>query len=267
MGRTDKSSPNSLLAKVQQQGWTERLAAQFQDEFGERLRWLVVVQMERVGLLQWRIDPDRVSTLPSQRLELYENTLSDLWVRLLEGLIGQYLNRVRDGHVHQDFIPYTSGVVRHLVIENARLLGLLGRETPGEIIRSICEARLDKTRIARMAWAKFCLEHKVRSELLAAYPRSLFRRAHRSIHRVADYFFEVFIPGNCEGLASRGRRMLDSLVEDFVDSAEQCERACEYIGSVTPFANRGVVREESTDPDDSEYLAVLQQQSERGWLH
>jgi len=247
-----------LLKRIRRRGWTEKLATAFQAKYERHLQWIVIVHMEKAGLLQWRIAPDQAHALSNRRLELYENTLSDMWIQLFEGLSEKYLDRVEKGRVHQEFIPYMSGVVRHLVIENARSLGLLGRETPTEILRSICEAKLEKTRETRTSWAKFCLEHKVRMDLLMIYPRDLFEDAYSRIHRVVDFFFEQFIPSKCSSLQERGHRLLDSLVEEFAESQEDYSQALDYIGTITPFADRGMDIDETAGSADDEYFALLQ---------
>jgi len=256
---TKQKEIDSLLKRIRRRGWTDRLASEFQAKYERRLQWMVIVHMEKAGLLQWRIGPDQVDALSNRRLELYENSVSDVWIRLFRGLTNTYLERVESGKVHQAFLPYMNGVIRHLVIENARSLGLLGRETPTEILRSICEAKLEKTRETRTSWAKYCLEHKVRTDLLLIYPRDLFERAYGSIHRIVDFFFEQFMPNKCDTIKTRRHGLLGSLVEEFAGSQDDFERALDYIGTITPFANRGVDIDESAGSSDDEYFAALQQ--------
>ena len=242
-----------LLCKIRRSGWSERLANRFEKQYGRKLRWLIVVHMEKLGLLQSRLSPERIHLLSTRRLELFENTLSDLWLQLVESLIDDYLEGVDSRKVHQEFLPYLSGVIRHFVIANARSLGLLGRETPAQIIHSICEAKQDKTYHARVAWAKFCFEHRIRLDILHCCPSTWFNRVYRNIHRVADYFFERFIPAQCEQLAKLRSKILESLVESFASSESNFEEAIEFIGTVTPFSSGGeVIFQSSSEVSDDE---------------
>lgn len=256
-----------LLRKIQRNGWSERLAARFEKEYGRRLRWRIVLHMEKLGLLQIRVSPERVGILSTQRLELFENTLSDLWLRLLDGLIPSYIERVKEGKIHREFIPYLSGVIKHLVIANAQSLKLIGKETPAEIMRSICDAKQNRTRRARIAWAKFCFDHRVRRELLHSCPGEMFALLYHNIHHVVDYFFERFIPAQCSRLAKLKGRVLESLLDSFVESDSEFEEALGYIGTMTPF---GIGEEVHTPRDsemtDDEFLSALQQASQRGYL-
>lgn len=223
--------------------------------------------MEKLGLLQNRVSPERVNLLSTRRLELFENTLSDLWVELLDGMVSHYLEGVEGGKIHQGFLPYLNGVIRHLVIANARSLGLFGKESPAEIIRSICDAKQEKTRCAKLAWAKFCFEHKVRLELLQCCSSKRFDAAYRNIHRVVDYFFERFIPAQCNQLSKLKGRILESLLDRFVRADSDFEEALKFIGTVTPFATGEETPLRVPDGvSDDDYLSALKQASQRGWL-
>jgi len=221
--------------------------------------------MERIGAIQWRVHPDRTHCLADRRLALYENTLSDLWYELLNGLVERYIEGIKSDKIHQNFVPYLRGVVRHQVIANARTLRLIGRETTVELLVSVCEAKRESTYLGRLAWLKFCLEKRVRQEILARSRPDVFATVYRSIHRVSDYFFEQFIPNQCERISRKQGGVLADLLDDFTDTAES-EETHGYIGTVTPVA-RNIDDEArvSGDEDEAEYLTVLARASAGGW--
>ena len=242
------TSEHVLLARIVKRGWTERLGREFESGFGEQIRWLIVVTMERVGTLQGRVHPNGTKYLEDRRLALYENSLSDLWYELLNGLVERYVEGFQNGKIHQEFIPYLRGVLRHLVIANARALRLIGRETAAELLASVCEAKRDSTYLDRLAWLKFCLEKKVRQEILARAHSEIFSTLSRAIHRVSDYFFEKFVPSQCERISRSKGSILDDLLDVFSVEAE-AEEVREYIGTVTPIA-RGI--DDNTKLSDGE---------------
>ena len=229
------ASEQTLLAHIVKRGWTERLGREFESKFGEQIQWLVVVTMERIGTLQGRVHPNGTKYLEDRRLALYENSLSDLWYELLNGLVERYVEGTKNGKIHQDFIPYLRGVLRHLVIANARALRLIGRETAAEMLASVCEAKRELTYLDRIAWLKFCLEKKIRQEILARAEAELFTKLYRSIHRVSDYFCEAYVPNQCQRISRSKGSVLAELLDDFSQAALYDE-ACEYIGTITPVA-------------------------------
>lgn len=246
-----------MLRRIAKHGWTEDAARQFEAEYGKQIRWQIIVSMERLGMLQFRISPERAYVLSDRRSELYENTLSDLWIQLLDGVVERYVRGLREGRIHQDIVAYVRGVVRHLVISNARDLGLIGAETPQEMVASFCEAKLDATRRARLAWLKFALGNRVRQHVLSRCPPDSFQRVYLAAHHVVDYFFEKLIPSKCDEIAGLGSRVLDAMVEDLLDSSH-LGMAVQYIGSVTPFASGGGgVSRVPGDVDEDEYLSSL----------
>ena len=256
-----------LLHKIRHSSWTDLLAGKFEATYGGKLRWQIVVYMEKMGLLQHRFNPKFLAALSSRRLELYENTLSDLWIKLLSGLVNQFIEGIETGRVHQEFSHYLGGAIRHLLVANARSLGLLSRETPAEIIRSICKAKQESTLYAKIAWMKFCYEQRVREEILTRCPQELFREVYRNIHHVVDYFFEKFILAQCEQLSQYPTNILNTLIDKFLESDSNLTDALDFIGNVTPFATGGeVVGQVPETTSDDEYLSSLQQSSQRGWV-
>ena len=254
-----------LLKQIERTGWTEEKARRFEKEFGERIRWSIVLNMERLGLLQGRVSPNRIDSLSNRRLQLYENTLSDLWIELFNGLLTRYLRGIEEGRIHQEPMPYISGVVRRLTISNARELGLMRSETPREMIVSFCEAKRETTKHARLAWIKFCLGQQTRQQLLSQCPSPSFETVYKRIHHIVDYFFEVFLASQCERLADLDGKVVHELVALFHQSG-QAEEAMTYVGKVTPYA----VQEVATtgvpdDADEDEYLSALDRAASGGW--
>ena len=259
-------SVDPLLMKIQRYGWRDRLAAQFQEQYGRNLRWQIVVQMEKFGFLQYRINPQFLGTVSSRKLELYENSLSDLWVELLGSLVDKFLEGVKRGKIHQNFVNYAGGAVRHILIANARSLALIPRETPATVIRRVCEAKQDTTRHAKIAWVKFCYEHRIRDAFLTQCPAWLFDRVYRNVHHIVDYFFEVFIPAQCEQLSSYPSDILNSLRDIFVDSEFYLSDALDFAGTITPYASDVEVKGQvPAGTSDDAYLSSMQQAAQRGW--
>jgi len=254
-----------LLAQIATDGWSERRAARFEELYSEQIHWVVVATMERIGALQWRIHPSRVGDcLEDRRLALYQNTISDLWFELLNGLVDRYFHGTESGEIHQEFVPYLRGVIRHLVVANARTLRLIGRETTAEMLSAVCEAKRSTTYVDRLAWLKFCLENRVRQEILTRVGAGAFARVYRQIHRVCDYFFEEFVPSQCERI-SASRSMLGELLDEFSLEAD-ADAACNYVGTITPVARE--IDESSraaADVDESEFLGALRHARSQGF--
>ncbi|HDI11703.1 MAG TPA: hypothetical protein ENF77_05265 [Candidatus Acetothermia bacterium] len=245
-----------LLEEIAAKGWNEKRAEEFERRYRKAIRWRIVVQMERLGLLQMKLSPERVGILSDKRLELFQNTESDINIKLLNGLIPCYLERKKQGRVKVEFLAYVSGTIRKVLVENARRLGLLGEETPYELLQGICQAK--RERKAKIAWAKYCLEAQVRWELLDRCPSSRFQEVYKVVHHVSDYFFEVFVPGKCELLKRVKRRPVVGMVEALL--AEELDSALGYIGKVTPYARMEEVKAPEELEDEEAFLDFLSQE-------
>lgn len=243
-----------LLEEIAERGWDERRAWEFERRYGEAIRWRIVIYMEKMRLIQGKLDPEHVEILTDKRLELFQDTQSDLWIKLLDGLIPRYVRKKRAGEIHQEFLPYVSGVIRHLLVENARRLKLLGEETPYELLRGICRAR--RERKARIAWAKYQLWDKVWDEILSRCPKGKFQEVYKNVHHVVDYFFEVFVPKREELLRRSKRRPVVALVEALLE--DELEQALGYIGRITPFAAGEMEVPEEAEDEDA-FLSSLAQ--------
>ncbi|RLD04747.1 MAG: hypothetical protein DRI32_05145 [Chloroflexi bacterium] len=261
----EKNPIDPLLLKIQHHGWRDRLAAQFQEQYGSKLRWQIVVRMEKMGFVQQRFNPQFPGSLSSRRLELYENTLSDLWIAILDGAINRFIEGVEQGKVHRKFIYYVGGIIQHLLVANARSLGLIPRETPAAAIRSICEGKQDATRRARIAWAKFCFEHRIRDAFLTRAPSWLFDKIYHNIYHVVDYFFEIFISAQCKHLSSYPSNILNILADMFVDGDFYLPDALDFAGTITPYATDVEIKGQvPADASEDEHLSAVQKASKRG---
>lgn len=246
-----------LLEEIAERGWDDHRAQEFERRYGEAIRWRIVINMEKMRLIQQRINPECIDLLTDRRLELFQDTHSDLWIKFLNGLIPRYVQKKKKGKIWQDFLPYVSGVIKHILVENARELKLLGEETPYELLQGICEAQ--RERKARIAWAKYCLWDRVRDEILnRCDDKFQFQKVYNNIHHVLDYFFEVFVPKRHSLLKRAKRRPVTVLVEALIE--EELEEALDYIGKVTPFAMVREVEPPEEVEDEDAFLSSLTQE-------
>jgi hypothetical protein len=225
---------NHLLRRVARSGWTEELARQFESEFGPELRRLVVLHLFGLGLVEFRFDPDRArEVLSAKRLELLDNTLTDLWLSMLRGLVSKYVRDRASGSVHQEFLAYVSGVVRNTLVENARHLGLIPKCSFVDMLRDLCRSSGDDTRRRHVSSLKYHMESWARREVVSLCPPHLFDQVYRHRGHVIDYFFEVHVPASCQ-IVSKGprTRVLRALLDAFGE--EEYSRALTYRGKVNP---------------------------------
>jgi len=225
-----------LLQRIARGGWTEELAAEFESTFGEDIRRLLVLYLWRFGLIECRFDPRRAeSILRGRRYELYENTLSDLWIHLLRGLVGKYVKRALAGLIQRPFLAYLAGTIRNLLIENAQKLRLLPKESVGEALRALCGRKKEATRTEQLARLKFRLWPQVECELLSACPKDRFNEVYEQLYHIVDYFFEEYLPSKCRAIiGERSRRALSSLLGQFGEA--EYRKGSDFIGSVTPYS-------------------------------
>lgn len=231
---TASMTRDQLLHRIARSGWTEELARQFESEFGPELRRLAVLHLFGLGLVEFRFDPDRAKELLSaRRLELFDNTLTDLWLSLLRGLVSKYVRDKDSGDVRQEFLAYVSGVVRNTLVENARHLGLIPKRSFVDMLRDLCRSSGDDTRRRHVSSLKFHLESWARREVVSLCPPHMFDEVYRQRGRVIDYFFEVHVPANCR-IVSKGprTRVLRDLLNAF--DGEEYARALSYCGKVNP---------------------------------
>lgn len=255
-----------LLKEIARDGWTERLARRFEKEHGDGLRWLIVVNMNKFGLLHTKTAPNKVKdVLADRKLELYQNTYSDLWEKLLDGLIDTYLKRKNEGKVHTRFIYYAGGTIKHLIVSNAKDLNIFSKTSPTELIRGICNRKKEKTVKAKIALAKFRLGFKVTNGLLSRCPDDLFEQISPNRHHLADYFFEEYVLESCEWITDQRGNLVSQLLDRFGNA--DFRSAVEFIGEVTPY---GLLDRTKLDVPEGmtaeEYLDTLENREGEGWL-
>jgi hypothetical protein len=253
--RSIKGEIMELIEKISKQGWTERNASEFELRYGESIRWRIVIYMEKLGFVQQKLNPRFVDRLSDRRLELFQDTYSDLWVRLLNGLIKRYVEGKRRNLIHSEFLQYLSGVIKNILLDNARALDLLPEETPYEIILSICEAKRDRK--ARIAWAKYCFGERVKEEILNRCPKDAFPKVYKEIHHVVDYFFEVFVIAHEDLVRKAKRHTLATLVQALLE--RDLEKAVAYIGQIAPYAGHELVHTPEEIEDEETFLSALRE--------
>ena len=232
-----ESSRVELLERIARSGWREGAAAEFERAYGDDIRRLLVLHLWRMGFVEYRFNPERAATiLVERKLELFEATLTDLWLELLNGLVGRFAKGRREGRIHQEFLGYMTGTVRHLLIKNAQSLGLLPRESAGEVLRALCCAKGEATREKHIARLKFRFWPQVEADILSSCPAELFDEVYRGVYHVVDYFFEDYVPRSCPEI-SRGTRtsILSRLVGAFGEA--EMRQGEHFIGKVVPYAS------------------------------
>lgn len=260
--RTDErpDSADKLLHEVSELGWNERRALQFERQYGDDVRRLVVLQMWRAGLVAYRFDPSRArSILHDKALEVFEDSLSDLWVELAGQLVRSYLAEFERSGGRLPFLQYLAGVLRNVVLDNARALRLLPRKSAAGALKAFCSARKSTTRENTMASVKLQLSPMVEREILLSCCGNKFSDVYRQLHRVVDFFFEQFVPGQCELLRRLpSRSVVSDLVARFL--REDLSQALDYVGRTTPWDPELFVRTISLDAvseDEGDAFASL----------
>jgi hypothetical protein len=254
----------TLLRTVSQSGWTEETASRFEREYGDDIRRLVVLYLWKLGLVAYRFDPRRAERLlQSHCLEVFESTVSDVWMALTHGLVASYLREL--GSRPPDGLPfrrYLAGAVRNLVVENARKEGLLPRESEGSLLRGFCAARREGTQRAHLARAMYQLQMKAERELLAACPEGEFECVYENLYRLVHHFFERYIPGECPRIEKlRGSTVMAILARMYMDG--DFKAGLDYTAALTPWdpgaAHRvlGHGEDNETDVDEEEFLTLL----------
>jgi hypothetical protein len=242
------------------------LGVQFEQEYGDDIRRLLVLYLWDLGLIFFRFDPDKAPEILSvHKLELYENTFSDLWIELLSGLIAKYINGVSKGKVQESFLAYLAGTIRNILIENAQSIGLFPKDSTNRALRTFCKAKKDSTRKYHMARIKYRLWYTVENELLSCCPGDCFSDVYRNVYHVVDYFFEEYIPKKCSTVEnSNDRRILNRLASLF--SKKDYKQALTFVGSVTPFLPDATVTVSTDSADgrlDGEIMSMLALRMER----
>lgn len=265
LGHAVGSAPlTSLLAQVAASGWTEERASQFEREYGDAVRRLVVLYLWRFGLVAFRFDPSRARrALQAEFLELFENTLSDVWIALTRGLVRDYIRELGARPVSTfPFMKYLAGTVHNLSVENARSLNLLPRESESALLRGICASRKVGTQKAHLARAMWQLQTKVERELFLSCRQEDFDVVYPNLYRLVHHFFECYVPSQCPRLKRlRGSDILAALAREYM--VEEFRSGLTYTGTITPWDPNSARRvlapagEEETDTDEEDFLSLL----------
>ena len=141
--------------------------------------------------MRFRFNPDHAARiLKDRQLELWENSLSDTWIEVLGSLVPKYTRMVQQSSVKLEFRAYLAGVIRHIVISNARDLKLIPKDSAAAMIQAYCKSSKQVTRRSHMARMKFHLWNKVENEILSCCGEKRFGRLYPKMHHVVDYFFD-----------------------------------------------------------------------------
>ena len=260
-----KMADINILEQIAAEGWSEELAEQFERSFGSDIRRLIVLHIWKLGLVAFRFDPKRAnSILDVHQLEVFESSLSDLWLALTGNVVNRYVEIIDRRREDLPFLQYLNAVIRNIVINNARRAGLIPRESERSILRAYCQASKAATRHQRMAQVKCRLQSMVEREILLSLPTQQFSDVYSAIRRVADYFFEQYLPSQCHRIRKlSARRVSRLLVMDFINS--KLTEGLSYTGTVVPWddalSNR-ISSAPGATQDDDEFLSMLCLQAE-----
>jgi len=228
-GRIDA---DRLLTVIARQGWTEERAQSFEDEYGAAIRRLVVLNLWRLGFIANRFENAKAANLLSTgKLDLYENTLSDLWIELINGLVKKYVTASAAGKISRPFLAYLAGTIRKLVLANAQRVGLIPRQSEAEMLKAIATSKKEKTRREYVARIKFYFEPIVQDAILSDCPSGQFEQVYRHLPNLTGYFFERYLLSACRPY--RPGKRIAKHASDFIHG--DYEQGLDYIGDVTPY--------------------------------
>ncbi len=255
--------PLSLLTRINQTRWSEDLASAFETMYGDDIRRLVVLHLWKLGLVAFRFDPsvaDRI--LRGRCLELFENTISDVWIALTRDLIRNYLHECDEQSPGAlPFLKYLAGVIRNITIDNARNLGMLPRYSERSLLIQFCNAKGADTRKAHLARAMYHLQSRTERELLLHCNARVAEDAYLNLYRLVHHFFEQYVPQQCPLIKRlRGHSAIAVLVKRYMESEYQS--GIHYRGNLTPWDGASMQRvldRRQTDQtsNDEDFLDML----------
>lgn len=228
-----RTSADGLLELIAQKGWTEALAQRFEDEYGAAIKRAIVLYLWRLGIVSRYFSPEILRNLPTRELELFENTLSDVWIAILGGLVRRYMREERSGRMNRPFVAYLSGTIKKILITNAQRLGLLPRKSEAEMLLGLASAKKTDTQHKYVALLKFHFERRVREVILANCPRGQFEGVYAHLSQVTAYFFEKHLIQACRASRNKGKR-ISELAALFMHG--DYEEGLLYIGRITPYS-------------------------------
>ncbi|MBN1859609.1 hypothetical protein JW848_10485 [Candidatus Bipolaricaulota bacterium] len=223
----DALNIETLVRRIGESGWTDETFEAFEVLLGTTIRRSLVVHAGKLQDTSWA--PALLQR--SRRAHVIEDTTSDLWIQLSTSLIPKYLDTVKTHTPEYGFAAYLSGVIRFLLIDNARQAGLLPHHTVGELVRRYRRARRQSTRCRIIAMLKGRCYRAVRNEILARCPQSCFHDTHKNIHRIVDHFFETYLPAAIQRPETETARSLREMIDQYVSSGmgggrDYCSRIC-----------------------------------------
>jgi len=248
-----KTSVDGLLRSVAQIGWTEMLAQQFENEYGAAIKRTIVLYLWRLGIVSRYFSHEMLRDLPARELELFENTLSDVWIAIIGGLVLRYMREQYAGRVNKPFIAYLSGAIKKILITNAQRLDLLPRKSEAEMLIGLSSAKRTGTQHKYIALLKFHFEEMVRENILANCLRGQFQQVYVHLSQLTAYFFEKYLIQACQ--VNKRKR-----ISDFVTLFMQSDyiKGLFYVGCVTPYSETAATKcYPPQDVSTDEFLSLL----------
>ncbi len=233
------TSADGLLELIAQRGWTEALAQRFEDEYGVAIKRTIVLYLWRLGIVSRYLSDEIQRTIPTRELELFENTLSDVWIAILGGLVRRYRHEQLLGRTDRPFIAYLSGTIRNILITNAQHLGLLPRKSEAEMLLALASAKKPDTQRKYVALLKFHFEERVREMILSHCPSDQFEEVYKHAYQLSAYFFEQYLVQVCSGSKNRYKKIVD-IVALFM--SRDYREGFRYVGHVAPYSDTAQVR-------------------------
>ncbi len=223
-----------LLTLIAHKGWTEERAQQFEDEYGAAIRRALILYLWRIGIIAHRFSEEKAASLLStSKLELYENTLSDLWIELINGLVKKYVAASRTGAIRRPFLAYLAGTIKKLLLKNAQRAGLIPRQSEAAMLKALASVQKEKTRRERIAHIKFYFESTVQDTFLSDCPDDRFEEVYKHLSNLTSYFFEQYLVSTCRSRETRPSKRIAKRASAFIRG--DYGPGLNYIGDVTPY--------------------------------
>lgn len=236
-----KTSADRFLELIAREGWTEERAQRFEDGYGAAIKRLLILYLWRIGLISYRCSLDHAMLILSDRKqEILENTLSDLWIELLRGLIRRYVHGRIAGTVNRPFLAYLAGTIKNLLIDNAQRAGLLPRQSEAEMLKALAAAKQERTLRGHIARVKFHFWGRVQEAILSNAPRGQFDDVYAHLSQLTAYFFERYLVDTCRSKAYDCRKgRIENIALDFMRS--DYEEGLAFAGKITPYCSEAAV--------------------------
>lgn len=229
-----RDSVDGLLELIAHRGWTEGLAQQFEDEYGAAIKRTIVLHLWRLGIVSRYLSTDLQMVLPTRELELFENTLSDVWIAILGGLVRRYIHEQLSGRTDRPFIAYLSGTIKKILITNAQHLGLLPRKSEAEMLFALASAKKPDTKRKYVALLKFHFEERVKEMILSYCPADQFEQVYKRTSQLSAYFFEQYLVQVCSASRKKYKKIAD-IVALFMGS--DYREGLQYVGHIVPYSD------------------------------